>query len=71
MVIFFAIAQDMWLCFDKSEALSGLAYQIMNFYGHFDITQPKSVKKFEIQHNLSQQGGGSLFDIGQISGFWQ
>ena len=27
MVIFSAIAQDIWLCFDNSEALSGLVYQ--------------------------------------------
>ena len=71
MVIFSAIAQDMWLCFDKTEALSDLTYEIMIFSGHFDIAQPKSVKIFEIQHNLSQRGGGSLFDIDQISGFWQ
>ena len=71
MVIFSAIAQDIWLYIDNSEAFSGIAYQIMIFSGHFDIAQPKSVKKFEIQHNLSQRGGGSLFDIGQISGFWQ
>ena len=67
MVIFSAIAQDIWLCIDNSEALSGIAYQIMIFSGHFDIVQPDSVKKFEIWHNLSHGCGGSLFELGQLS----
>ena len=71
MVIFSAIAQDIWLYIDNSEAFSGIAYQIMIFSGHFDIVQPNLVKKFEIWQNLSQHEGGSLFDLGQISGFWQ
>ena len=71
MTLFSDIAQHIWLCFDNSEALSGLTYQIMIFSGHFDIEQPKLVKEFEIQPNLSKRGGGSFFYICQVSGFWQ
>jgi len=71
MVLCSAIIWVIRLAFDNSEALSDLVNQIISFSCHFDKAQTKSVKKFEILHNLSQQGGGSMFGIGQIRGFWQ
>ena len=39
----------------------------MTFSDYFDIEQPNLVKKFSTWHNLSQEGGRSLFEHVQLS----
>ena len=58
--------QHIWLGFDNSEALQKLENETLIFSGHLDIGQAKSVKKFIIQHKLSQWGWDSLLEIGQL-----
>ena len=67
MAFFSDNPQHIWLGFDNSEALQKLENKTLIFSGHLDIGQAKSVKKFIIQHNLSQGGTGLLFEIGQLS----
>ena len=41
--------------------------KLLTFSGHLDTEEPIPVKKFDIWLSWSQQGGGSLFDHGQLS----
>ena len=40
---------------------------VLIFSGHLDTEEPISVKIFDLWLSWSQQGGGSLFDHGQLS----
>ena len=68
--ISWAMAEKMTIsynCFEHSKGKKIWWDNLLTFSGHLDTEGPIPVRKFDLWLSWSQQGGGSLFDHGQLS----